>query len=113
MGTRLRVLQSELCNEYQHDRAWMVLRKRCVLGLQAKVGSAMDGLRQLYPIEGFTCIVEIHPPSFTDVHSVSNIQLCLSSLEADPGFLCKGFLLFLGVCALTKMWIYIIDLRKT
>ena len=44
MGTHHRAL-SELSNEYQHDRVWMVFKNRCVLELWTKVASALEGLK--------------------------------------------------------------------
>ena len=36
--------QRELCNKYQHDRVWMVIKNPCILVLWMKVASALEGL---------------------------------------------------------------------
>ena len=40
--------QRELSNEYQHDRVWMVFKDICVLVLEMKVASALEGLKLLH-----------------------------------------------------------------
>ena len=44
-GYSYKSTQEELCNEYKHDRIWMVFKNIWALLLWMRVASAMEGLR--------------------------------------------------------------------